>query len=81
MIQNGARRLAFLGRSGADRPAAAQQVEELSKKGAEVQVIRGDVACSADVENAMTQIVHPIGGVIHAAMGLGVRSLTAATLV
>lgn len=74
MIQRGARHLVFLGRSGASKPAAQESVEILRQLGAEVQVIRGDVAVLSDVKHAVAQVRQPIAGIIHAAMNLEVSS-------
>lgn len=72
MVQQGARHLSFLSRSGATRSAAKQQLEDLKRAGVEVQVLQGDVASLSDVEKAFSLVRHPIGGVIHAAMDLKV---------
>lgn len=72
MYSRGARKLVFLGRSGIDRAPARALVEDLQKVGAKVTVIRGNVSDAVDVENAIAQIEDPIGGVVHAAMGLAV---------
>lgn len=70
MLKRGARRFAFLGRSGLDRTPARKLVEELQDHGAFVDVYRGDASVYEDVESAMSQIKTAIGGVIHAPMGL-----------
>lgn len=63
----------FMGRSGTDRLAAKLLVEELTRAGANVRVIRGDV-CNADAITAATRKTDvTIGGVIQAAMSLKVR--------
>lgn len=73
MIEQGARRLAFLGRSGASSPAARDVVEALRQNGAEVQLLRGDVAKLSDVQSAVAVVRGRIGGVVHAAMNLKVN--------
>ena len=73
MFERGARSFLFLGRSGADKPTAEKLVEDLRKSGAAVVVVRGDVSCLDDVQNAVTQSPCPIGGIVQAAMGLSVR--------
>lgn len=75
MLARGARKFVFLGRTGAKRAASKQLVDDLEKAGAEVTVIRGDVAVYSDVERALGQIGTPIGGVVQAAMGLDVSSV------
>ena len=74
MFDRGARRFVFLGRSGMDRAPARKLIEELRGRGADASVIRGNVSEAVDVNNAVAQIEDPIGGVVHAAMGLDVRS-------
>lgn len=74
MTENGARRFAFLGRSGTDQEQARILVEDLQNAGIHCQVIRGDVASKEDVERAVASIPkeHPIRGVVQAAMVLRV---------
>jgi len=74
MMKKGARRFAFLSRSGTDGEQAAILVEDVKKGGAEVQVIRGDVTVKRDVERAIKAIPskYPLRGVVHAAMVLKV---------
>ena len=70
MLQRGARKFLFMGRSGLDREPARKLVEELTSSGAEVEVVRGDVTCAEDVEKTVKASKTPIGGVVQAAMGL-----------
>ena len=70
MISRGAKSLVFLGRSGLKKPEARSLVNELSKRGAQIEVVQGDVANYEDVDRVIQQAPLPIGGVIHAAMGL-----------
>ncbi|KAI0147403.1 reducing type I polyketide synthase 10 [Xylariaceae sp. FL1272] len=72
MMTRGARKFAFLGRSGTDKPAARSLVEDLEAAGAKCEVVRGDVCSPADVESvtAAAASLGQIGGVIQAAMGL-----------
>ncbi|KAI4118120.1 MAG: hypothetical protein LQ345_001759 [Seirophora villosa] len=72
MMKRGARRFAFLSRSGVDATSAAALVKDVQVAGAEVSVIRGDVTKAGDVERAVQSIPseHPIAGVVHAAMVL-----------
>lgn len=62
----------FLGRSGCDKAGAKELVARLQAEGAQVDVIRGDVSCAIDVQNAVEacKLRYPIGGVVHAAMDL-----------
>ncbi|KAL4778871.1 hypothetical protein BJX76DRAFT_362324 [Aspergillus varians] len=73
MMSRGARRFVFLGRSGCDKPSAAQLVSRIREAGAHVTVVRGDVSSADHVNAAVAACVetgYPIGGVIQAAMGL-----------
>jgi NAD(P)-dependent dehydrogenase (short-subunit alcohol dehydrogenase family) len=73
MMARGARRFVFLGRSGCDKPSAAQLVNRLRESEAQVEVVWGDVSRETDVNTAVQMCVeagYPIGGVVQAAMGL-----------
>ncbi|PYH96569.1 polyketide synthase [Aspergillus ellipticus CBS 707.79] len=70
MVRRGAKNFIFLGRSGTKKPAARRLVEDLEQQGAHCIVIQGDVTNAADVERAVSAATLPLGGVIHAAMGL-----------
>ncbi|KAL8982100.1 MAG: hypothetical protein Q9205_003293 [Flavoplaca limonia] len=72
MMDRGARRFAFLSRSGTDSTQAAILVEDIEKAGATVQVIRGDATSKVDVDRALKSIPvdYPIRGVVNAAMVL-----------
>ena len=74
MIKRGARRFAFLSRSGADAKSAATLVKDIKAIGVNVSVIRGDATNAADVERAVQSVPsqHPIAGAVHAAMVLRV---------
>ena len=74
MMVRGARKFAFLGRSGADKPSARRLIEDLTSNGAQCEVVRGDVCNMQDVQNLVSRAHGVIGGVIQAAMGLNVRS-------
>ena len=74
MLERGARKFVFIGRSGSDKPVAQSLVEDLKAAGSDVIVIRGDVTNYADVEKAISHAPGPIGGVLHAAMGIHVRN-------
>ncbi|KAL8934982.1 MAG: hypothetical protein Q9216_005641, partial [Gyalolechia sp. 2 TL-2023] len=72
MVDRGVKNLAFMARSGADRPAAAHLVSTIEARGVEVTVLRGDVADSKDVKTAIQTITkhHQLRGVVNAAMVL-----------
>ncbi|EED21266.1 polyketide synthase, putative [Talaromyces stipitatus ATCC 10500] len=72
MMTRGARKFCFLGRSGIDKPSAAELVNRLRDAGAHVTVVRGDVSNEDQVKEAVAACVKegPIGGVVQAAMGL-----------
>jgi hypothetical protein len=74
MVQRGARKFAFLGRSGTDKLAARNLIEDLKTQGADCVVVRGDVCNPKDVEFVVEQgaAKGKIGGVVQAAMGLNV---------
>ncbi|KAL9107955.1 MAG: hypothetical protein Q9187_008355 [Circinaria calcarea] len=76
MLERGARKFVFIGRSGIDKMAANYLVKDLQQAGADVIVIRGDVTNYPDVERAIAEIARPIGGVVHAAMGIHVALFT-----
>ncbi|TLD33133.1 hypothetical protein PspLS_00334 [Pyricularia sp. CBS 133598] len=68
----GARHLVFLSRSGADSPAAKDQIGKLEAAGAKVHVLRGDVADDKSFLAAMQRYqgdgsLPPIRGVVHLA--------------
>jgi hypothetical protein len=77
MAQHGATNLAFLSRSGAATPAAAQAVEELTALGAHVLVEKADVVDRDQLQAALGRIrahfpaAPGFGGVMQAAMVLG----------
>jgi acyl transferase domain-containing protein/NADPH:quinone reductase-like Zn-dependent oxidoreductase len=75
MIKKGARRFAFLSRSGTDGEQASILVRDIEAAGVAVQVLRGDVTVSSDVERAIASISteYPLRGVVHAAMVLKVK--------
>ncbi|KAG9698620.1 ketoacyl-synt-domain-containing protein, partial [Aureobasidium melanogenum] len=70
MVNRGARKFVFIGRTATDRLSARLLVDQLQAARAEVQVVRGDVGVLADVQKAVDTIKGPIGGVVQAAMGL-----------
>ncbi|KAH8704702.1 putative polyketide synthase [Talaromyces proteolyticus] len=72
MTENGARRLVFLSRSGADQEQAGILIRDLEKAGIICQVVRGDVTNRSDVQKAVDSVPvqFPIRGVVQAAMVL-----------
>ncbi|KUL86372.1 hypothetical protein ZTR_08618 [Talaromyces verruculosus] len=81
MMTRGARKFCFLGRSGIDKPSAAELVNRLRDSGAQVTVVRGDVSNEDHVREAVTTCAKegPIGGVVQAAMGLSEALFTVMT--
>jgi NADPH:quinone reductase-like Zn-dependent oxidoreductase len=74
MMESGARRFAFLSRSGTDSESAARLVSDIEAAGAIVQVTRGDATSREDIVRAVEAVSpqYPIRGVVHAAMVLRV---------
>ncbi|KAL8833880.1 MAG: hypothetical protein Q9170_004027, partial [Blastenia crenularia] len=70
MLRQGARKFAFIGRSGLDKEPARRLVKDLEEAGAHVIVTRGDVSDPSVVQQCVDSISGPIGGVMQAAMGL-----------
>ncbi len=70
MYRRGARKLAFLSRSGAERPDAKATVQWLQKRDVVVSIHRGDVTDFAAVRRCVQSIQHDLGGVFQAAMVL-----------
>ncbi|XYI00876.1 type I polyketide synthase [Sorangium sp. So ce1128] len=70
MVEQGARDLVLVGRSGATTRAQRDQVEALSASGARVTVVAADVASRADMAALLARLraEHaPLRGVVHAA--------------
>jgi len=83
MYQRGARKLAFMSRTGDDKPEAKDTVNWLRAKGAQVLVYRGDVAESNDVRAVISDIGPTLVGVFHIAVILRdgmIQSLTSEQL-
>ena len=74
MMGNGCKNFTFLSRSGADRPEAAQVVNEITKAGATANVFRVDVSSEKEVADVVAKVnaTMEIRGVVHAAMVLQV---------
>ncbi|KAF4945210.1 hypothetical protein FGADI_12109, partial [Fusarium gaditjirri] len=70
MMERGARKFLFLGRTGLQKKPAQELVRQLLEAGAVVNVVAGDVCEMGDVEKAVATIDGPLGGVVQAAMGL-----------
>ncbi|KAI1123051.1 putative polyketide synthase [Nemania abortiva] len=73
MMSRGARKFVFLGRTGADKPAARKFITQIQSKGARVAVVRGDVTQANDVAIAMAACETEgfvLGGIVQAAMAL-----------
>lgn len=75
MVENGARHLIYLSRSGGLTNDNKRFVQELEQQGCQVLVLAGDVCNLADVKHAASRSQWPIGGVIHLSMVLQVRIL------
>jgi NAD(P)-dependent dehydrogenase (short-subunit alcohol dehydrogenase family) len=70
LARQGARHLALAGRQGAATPRATEGVEELRRDGVAVLPLAADIADSAQVTQALTDIARtlpPLAGVFHAA--------------
>ncbi|KAI5460574.1 lovastatin nonaketide synthase [Mariannaea sp. PMI_226] len=73
MMKRGAKHFAFVSRSGADKPEAAQLIRAINDTGAITQVFRGDASNVQDVSGVIDHITSSgkrIRGVVHAAMVL-----------
>ncbi|EAT82756.2 hypothetical protein SNOG_09491 [Parastagonospora nodorum SN15] len=70
LIDNGARNLTFIGRSGAESKEASAFVADLRDLNIVVHVIRGDVSVKEDVERAVAASGLPVLGTIQAAMAV-----------
>lgn len=75
MVQRGARRFVFLGRSGTAKPAAKALVDDLEASGARCTVVKGDGCSEKDVIATVAAAEGDIGGVVQAAMSLNVSCL------
>ena len=73
MVEQGARHLVLLGRSGAETKEARDAVQALQNAGATVTVARADATIQRDVAAVLADVgrrLPPLRGVIHAAMVL-----------
>ncbi|GES59003.1 hypothetical protein ATETN484_0003022500 [Aspergillus terreus] len=67
MYLRGARKFAFLSRSGDQKPDAKKTVNWLRSKTCEVIVVKGDVGLLSDVERVTTAIGTSLAGIFHLA--------------
>ncbi|KUL82016.1 hypothetical protein ZTR_11397 [Talaromyces verruculosus] len=70
MLSRGARRFVFVGRSDPAHGKNEAFVDSVRSTGATVNVEQGDVTCFEDMKRVISAMDEPIGGVVHAAMGL-----------
>lgn len=73
MVEQGARHVVLMGRSGAVTEEARDAVRALQNAGATVVVARGDVTTERDVSAVLAEVgrrLPPLRGVVHAAMVL-----------
>lgn len=73
LVEQGARELVLVGRSGASRPEAQEALERMRARGAEVVAEAVDVADRAAVDALMAKIAatrSPLQGIVHGAMVL-----------
>ncbi|KAL5044409.1 hypothetical protein BDW71DRAFT_209414 [Aspergillus fruticulosus] len=70
MFQRGARRLAFLARSGAEREEGRATIAWLRERNVDVSVFKGDVADIAVVQHCIDTLGNTLAGIIQAAMVL-----------
>jgi NAD(P)-dependent dehydrogenase (short-subunit alcohol dehydrogenase family) len=75
MMERGTRHFAFISRSGADKPEAAEVIKAIQQAGASAHVFRADASNEDDVADVVKKLnaERPIRGVVHAAMVLKVR--------
>ncbi|PHH81976.1 hypothetical protein CDD82_7408 [Ophiocordyceps australis] len=79
MVRKGATKLAFLSRSGADKPEAKVTMQWLIERGIDVSIYRGDVSQSPDVSACVGSIGSSLGGLFQAAMVLHDKPLETMT--
>ncbi|KAL8832579.1 MAG: hypothetical protein Q9170_004823 [Blastenia crenularia] len=72
MVERGAKHLAFISRSGADKPEAAEIIKSIQLAGASAMVYRADASNQEEVLRLVKMLTaeRPIRGVVHAAMVL-----------
>lgn len=79
MVRKGARKLAFLSRSGADKAEAKATIDWLIERGVDATVYRGDVSKFTDVRSCVDHIGSSLGGIFQAAMVLQDKPLETMT--
>jgi acyl transferase domain-containing protein/NADPH:quinone reductase-like Zn-dependent oxidoreductase len=74
MMERGAKRFAFMSRSGVDNEATATWIRSLEARGAVCQIVKGDASKKGDLAAGLSSIpaAYPVKGVVHAAMVLRV---------
>ena len=72
MVERGAKHFAFISRSGADKPEAAEVIKGIEETNASAEVFRADASNERDVRKVVNAVMakRPIRGVVHAAMVL-----------
>ncbi|KAK3328126.1 polyketide synthase [Cercophora scortea] len=75
MVENGARHLVYLSRSGGESDRDQTFIRELEAQGCTVQTFKGDTANAHDVENAVRNAKRPIAGVMLMSMVLRDRNI------
>ena len=72
MVSRGARKFAFLGRSGLKKTSAQELIQDLDANHVQSVVITGDICNRTDVEAVIdaASALGSIGGIVQAAMGL-----------
>lgn len=72
MLDHGAKRFAFVSRSGDDKPEATRLIKNITEAGAVTEVFRADASSIADMKGVVSSITkhRRIRGVVHAAMVL-----------
>ncbi|THV54033.1 hypothetical protein BGAL_0036g00320 [Botrytis galanthina] len=70
MVENGAKHLIYLSRSGGKRDEDVSLVTELNAQGCTVQIIAGSVAIPADIQRVISEAQLPIAGIIQMSMVL-----------
>lgn len=75
MVEQGAKHLAFISRSGADKSEAAEVIRAIEQAGASAEVLRADASNEIEVRSLVDALMtkRPIRGVVHAAMVLRVH--------
>jgi len=79
LVENGARNVALMGRSGASSAGAKRAIAKMRRQGAKVLVVKADVADQRQIALALDRVkakLGPLRGVFHAAMVLDDGLLT-----